>query len=477
MESKRQRSAGVLLHITSLPNGCLDEHAYRFVDFLQTIGATIWQTLPLNPPHADGSPYQCLSAHAGNTAFIDLRALVKHGWVQEGWLDQTRDVVLEQAYQGFIKLANQADTQKFKAFCVQHEHWLNDYALFLVLRHRFMQAGWNSWPEEFKSRQASALDVVSKNDLIKLDVIKFAQFIFFEQWSALKAYANARDVSLFGDIPIFVAFDSADVWANPEQFKLDHEGSMTVVAGVPPDYFSETGQRWGNPHYRWDVMLQDDFQWWCNRMRTQQDLFDYVRIDHFRGLEAAWEIPSSEPTAINGQWIEAPGGALLEKLTTQFPNVALIAEDLGIITPEVDALRLKYQLPGMKILQFAFSGETNNPYLPENIEENSVVYTGTHDNDTTLGWYQSLSEEGRQHVLQYFGAEQLNMPSDLVKLALATNAKYAIIPMQDILQLDATHRMNVPGTTEGNWSWRFEWTQLSDAYADEIKQAIHDAGR
>lgn len=307
--------------------------------------------------------------------------------------------------------------------------------------------------------------------------VQFVQYLFFEQWKALKTYANSRKIKLFGDIPIFVAYDSAEVWANPSQFKLDTDKNMTVVAGVPPDYFSETGQRWGNPHYAWDVMAEDGYAWWVSRLAKQNVLFDLVRIDHFRGLEAAWEIKSSEETAINGEWVIAPGDALLQKIYKALPDIHLVAEDLGIITPEVDALRLKYQMPGMKILQFAFGGDETNPYLPENIDENSVVYTGTHDNDTTLGWYHSAQDHVKDHFHQFIAQENPVMPHTLMDLALSTKANLAIVPMQDILGLDSDARMNTPGTIVNNWQWRFEWSQLTKESINAFKTLVEQSDR
>ena len=311
----------------------------------------------------------------------------------------------------------------------------------------------------------------------EIAVIKFTQFLFFSQWQALKAYANKNGVAMFGDIPIFVAYDSADVWANSHLFKLDKNKNMQVVAGVPPDYFSATGQRWGNPHYNWQVMQYDGFNWWLERMRTQQHMFDLLRIDHFRGLQAAWEIPAMADTAINGTWVLAPGEELLDAITKRFPNMQLIAEDLGIITAEVDALRAQFHLPSMKILQFAFGGDDSNPYLPHNIEANSIAYTGTHDNDTTLGWYQQLDEATKNHLHKVLHNAQPEMPLALIELVMASNANIAIIPMQDILGLDAEHRMNTPGTIEKNWAWRFDWSQLKPEHIAKIRQTIQTSQR
>ncbi len=484
-----QRCAGVLLHISSLPSayytGDLGAEAYRFVDFLQGIGASVWQTLPINMPHADNSPYQCLSAYAGNPDFISLEALQAQGLLTKEDLTgliTSKVHLLAKAYAIFSRQdettsPNKQMQQAFTRFCRKQAHWLHDFSLFLALRDKFGQAGWNHWPEPYKNRDKKTLKLAQAELAEEIAVIKFVQFVFFTQWLSLKKYATSKKVALFGDIPIFVAYDSADVWAQPRLFKLDVNGNMTVAAGVPPDYFSASGQRWGNPHYNWEAMAADDFSWWISRMATQNELFDIVRIDHFRGLEAAWEIPADEATAINGQWVLAPGDALLAAIKQALPDICLVAEDLGIITDEVDALRNKYNLPGMKILQFAFSGTADNPYLPHNIDENSVVYTGTHDNDTTLGWYVNLDDCQREHFHQHLSAthseaHQPNIPDDLINMALASVANLAIIPMQDILALDSSHRMNTPGTSSGNWRWRFNWQQLAAERKEMMTEVI-----
>jgi len=453
-----QRAAGVLLHISSLPSADLGQDAFDFIDFLAQVGATVWQTLPINMPHADNSPYQCLSAHAGNTAFIHLPALVDEGWLTIKMLSAERDEVMRLAYHGMLKTPAFAD---YVQFCNTHQHWLDDFALFIALREHFALASWQAWPLPYKNRHAEVLSHFQAKHAAEIEGIKFAQYVFFRQWLALKRYAHQKQIKLFGDIPIFVAYDSAEVWAKPDQFKLDANKNMTVVAGVPPDYFSATGQRWGNPHYNWPTMEREGYAWWVSRMHTQSDLFDLVRIDHFRGLEAAWEIDASKDTAIHGQWVKAPGDALLEAITTALPGVMLVAEDLGIITPEVVTLRLKYGLPGMKILQFAFGGDDTNPYLPAHIDDNSVAYTGTHDNDTTLGWYQSCEPHVKAHLHAYLNDDHPAMPLALVELVMATQAQLAIVPMQDILQLGSEARMNTPGIVNGSWAWRFEWAQLT----------------
>ena len=485
MKKSQQRKAGVLLHISSLPEGTMGLQAQRFIDFLSATGVSVWQTLPLNMPHNDGSPYQCLSAHAGNPAFIDLQQLLQAGYINATDLKIYKaDPTLAQHQKLFEKAfcvaSQQPDTSDyitFKKFCKKHSHWLNDFALFLMLREQFNQTSWNSWPVAYKKRDLKTLNLAKKQHAHAIAVIKFTQFIFFKQWFELKAYANQHHIAMFGDIPIFVAFDSADVWANPDLFKIDKHCNMTVVAGVPPDYFSSTGQRWGNPHYNWRAMQKEDFKWWLARMHTQNSLFDMVRIDHFRGLEAAWEIPATADTAINGKWQVAPGNLLLSAIKKRFKKMCLVAEDLGIITDEVNALRHEYNMPGMKILQFAFGGGDDNLYLPHNVEANSVVYTGTHDNDTTLGWYQQLEENAKKHLHSVLNTDEPDMPNALIDMALATQADLAIIPMQDILALDSTNRMNTPGTLGGNWVWRFDWPELTPEQQQHFADAVQRSGR
>lgn len=482
---EQSRQAGVLLHISSLPLGVLGQNAYQFVDFLVEVGVSVWQTLPLNMPHSDGSPYQCFSAHAGNPAFISIQKLAEKGLVSSADLVSYfsnfspvhKQKLLVKAYSAFNQSTDAVLHKAFKKFCRKQAGWLNDFAMFLVLRNVFDQKGWDQWPKEYKNRDGKTLAQAKKQHADELGLIKFIQFVFFEQWLELKRYANEKGVQMFGDVPIFVAYDSADVWADPQLFKLDQRRNMTVVAGVPPDYFSATGQRWGNPHYNWHMMKLDGFKWWLDRMATQNQMFDMVRIDHFRGMEAAWEIPAHEGTAINGKWVLAPGDALLTAIRQRFPKMYLVAEDLGIITPEVNALREKHHLPGMKILQFAFGGGDNNAYLPHHIKPDSVVYTGTHDNDTSLGWYQHAEDHVKQHFHAYIGTNMPRMPDDLIRMALDSRASLAIIPMQDILSLDGAHRMNTPGTIANNWRWQFNWAQLSDERKAWFKQAVAYSGR
>jgi 4-alpha-glucanotransferase len=479
-----KRRAGILLHITSLPGtgdtGDLGQDAYHFVNFLHDSGVSVWQVLPLGMTHADGSPYQCLSAHAGNPALINIDWLVNQGWLQRsekggerlGNCSCPKSCLIAEAFDGFLERAEQQDKDDFAHFCQAKAFWLDDFSLFLALRVEFNQQCWNQWPEHFKERDAKAIKEARRRLKIQIECVKFEQYVFFRQWLELKAYANQHGVFLFGDIPIFVSYDSSDVWANREVFKLDESGEMSAVAGVPPDYFSKTGQRWGNPHYNWKYLKKTGFHWWVERMQTQLEFFDIIRIDHFRGLEAAWEISATEDTAINGTWVKAPGKALLNAIRAAHGSIPLVAEDLGVITPEVEKLRDEFNLPGMKILQFAFGYGPDNPYLPHNYEKNCVVYTGTHDNDTTLGWSKKLSEDEKNYIYDYLGNPAMPLHCALIHAALASVANLAVIPMQDILERRSEHRMNTPGTTVGNWKWRFQWNQLSHERAARFAHLV-----
>lgn len=478
-----RRRAGILLHPTSLPDSDLGPDAFRFIDFMVTCGMTVWQMLPLGPTHDDGSPYQCLSAHAGNPRLISLELLVQSGWLppESAALEPTdpaahRNSCLAQAYQGFKQHASAEDNAAFKTF-PSASPWLKDFALYVALHHENAGRSWLDWPVLLRDRDPGALEDARQRLAGAIGQIYFEQFIFSRQWYALKHYANERGILLFGDMPIFVAHDSADVWAHRHYFKLDPSGHPWVVAGVPPDYFSATGQRWGNPHYEWERMQADGFQWWMERMATQFALFDLVRIDHFRGFEACWEIPAENPTAEGGRWVQVPGDAFFDALQKKFTALPLVAEDLGVITPEVDALREKYHMPGMKILQFAFDGGPTNPYLPHNHKKDSVVYTGTHDNNTTLGWFQELSYPAQNYIMEYLAKPLESMPLPLIRSALASVACLAIIPMQDALRLDATHRMNLPGTSQGNWGWRYSWDQIPADLPARLRRMVEMYGR
>lgn len=465
-----RRRAGVLLHPTSLPGPALGADAYRFIDTLASMHVSIWQMLPLGPTHADRSPYACLSVFAGEPALLDWEAVRATSWWQDG---------LEPAQMGvhFIEQATETERAAYRAFLKQQQYWLPDYALYQALREEQQHRSWLAWPEELRDRAPKALKQARQRLGAAIERVQLEQFLFDQQWRRLKAYANERDVLLFGDMPIFVALDSAEVWARREFFTLDEQGRPLTVAGVPPDYFSATGQRWGNPLYRWDRMQEERFAWWRKRVGHQLDLFDLVRIDHFRGFQAFWEIPAEAETAVDGHWVEAPGDALFKSLRRSFNPLPLVAEDLGLITPEVEGLRKRHGLPGMKVLQFAFDGGSDNPYLPHQHERDYLIYTGTHDNNTTRGWYDELDDAQRAEVRDYLACADHEMPWALVRAALASVGQIAILPWQDVLGLDGSHRMNVPGVSEGNWDWTFNWDFLQADAVERLRHWVEIYGR
>ena len=469
------RRAGVLLHPTSLPgdgeNGDFGKHAYWFVDWMVRARLGVWQVLPLGPTHDNGSPYQSMSAYAGNPALISLELLVQDGLLSEQAVRDagcSRAVCLEQAF-ACLKERRDGIYGEYLAFRNAHKNWLDDHCLFQALRSRYGASSWLQWPEGLRARRPRALQRARRELTAQIDLEAFRQFVFYRQWLALRRYANERGVLLFGDLPIFVDLDSADVWAYQQYFQLKDNGEPAVVAGVPPDYFSATGQRWGNPLYDWERLAEDGYRWWIDRIRCQLTLFDFIRIDHFRGFESYWQIPAEEPTALNGQWMKGPGDALFEAIGAALGRLPLVAEDLGLITEEVTALRRRHHLPGMKVLQFAFDGSAQNPYLPHYHCRNSVVYTGTHDNDTTLGWYQHLDEGTKVYIDDYLGGRVERPPWPFIRTAMASVAELAIVPMQDFLELGSEHRMNQPGVSEGNWRWRFGWEQVPEDLADRIR--------
>ncbi len=453
------RRAGVLLHVTSLPSGDLGPEAFAFVDFLADAGITVWQLLPLVPTHEeDRSPYNALSAMAGNPELISTARQVEEGLVDLAGLSESRRAA-------------------YADWCEQQRGWLGTYVEFMALRELLDHAKWPAWEPGLRDRDPQRVaEVLAPHDAA-LEQLRFEQWVFAEQWRELKEYAAAKGVLLFGDLPIFVSHDSADVWAARELFQLDAEGQPTTVTGVPPDYFAKDGQRWNNPHYDWDRMAADDFAWWRLRIARQRELFDLVRIDHFRGFEAAWHVPVEAETARDGYWVRTPGREVLAALVDTAGPGTLVAEDLGVITPEVDALRTEFGLPGMKVLQFAFDGSADNPYLPERHGEQSVVYTGTHDNDTTAGWWSSVDEPTRERVRGLLDDPDEPMPWALVRLAFASTARLAVVPAQDLLGLGSEARMNTPGTDVGNWSWRASPGVFDEALSARVRDVVTLSGR
>ncbi|WP_243372333.1 4-alpha-glucanotransferase [Geotalea sp. SG265] len=490
----RTRKSGILLHPSSFPGpggiGAFGAEAYAFVDFLHHAGQTLWQILPLGPTAYGNSPYSCYSAFAGNPLLISLETLaddgdvgpgdlkidLPSGRVDYGLVQPYKTALLRKAAGNFFAAADRQRMEEFWHFC-DTTFWLHDYALFMALKEHFPGKSWCDWPEDIALRRSESMAAYSEKLGSAIGEQKYMQWQFSRQWQRLKGYANSKGIEVIGDMPIFVAFDSTDVWANPHLFHLDEKGRPTVVAGVPPDYFSKTGQLWGNPLYNWQRIADEDFSWWVARVRNDLSLYDRVRIDHFRGFEAYWEVPAGEKTAMNGRWVPGPGEAIFNALKSQLGNVALIAEDLGVITPEVEALRDKFGFPGMKILQFAFGSGPANPYLPHNHVQNCVVYTGTHDNDTTAGWFATLKEKGKQDILAYLNIGADNISWDFVRATLASVAVLAVFPLQDVLGLGSDARMNIPGVAGGNWSWRLSSDMLNDAVAKRLKALTELYGR
>lgn len=483
------RNSGILLHITSLPGdegvGTMGKNAFQFVDFLVETGQQLWQILPLGPVEEENSPYQCYSAFAGEPMLIDLHILVDEGLLTFDELGNTprflkRKVEFEKVKtwkhglfeKAFTRFQNEKHRyqNEYNYFLNEHGWWLNDYALFMAAKEYFGAMSWHQWDDDFKLRKKAALNKIGHQLEKEVNYHRFLQFQFFRQWFSLKRYANSKGVQIVGDVPLYVSGESADVWANTDIFLLDKNLEPTEVGGVPPDYFSETGQLWGNPVFDWPRLKERDYDWWMARLHFNLNFFNLVRIDHFRGLESYWSVPANEETAINGKWVPAYGKEMLALLQSQIGELPLIAEDLGIITPEVDALREAFNLPGMKVLQFAFTTNETNEHLPHNYQNDFIVYTGTHDNDTTLGFLQTVKGEEKELVQKYVGSFDLEGLEKLTKMAMASVAKTAIIPMQDVLQLDGKSRMNTPGVANGNWGWRFQWNQLKTKQVKQLKE-------
>ncbi|MEZ5344070.1 MAG: 4-alpha-glucanotransferase [Pyrinomonadaceae bacterium] len=502
------RRSGVLLHPTSLPNsfgiGDLGKSAFEFVDFLGSAAQTYWQMLPLGPTGYGNSPYQSFSAFAGNTNLISPKILFDEGLldgddisrcphfsakeVEYGPVIEWKDSMLRKAYDRSLKLPDPSRDEKFRSFTLENAFWLEDYALFRAIKKTEDQKLWLDWELPLRNRDHSAIKQARRKLKAEIDAQKFYQFLFFDQWKKLKEYANGKGIKIIGDIPIFVSLDSADLWCSPEQFKLNNDLTPKVVAGVPPDYFSKTGQLWGNPIYDWERMRSGGFNWWLSRFRSNLELFDVVRIDHFRGFSAAWEVPGDDKTAENGEWVNVPGVELFQAIEREFDQLPVIAEDLGVMTPDVEDLRDSFGFPGMRILQYGFGGDPKSRDLPHNYLQNCVAYTGTHDNDTTIGWFSSLSDDSlaetgamlsneREFCLKYLNSSGMSLNFDMIRAIWASVANTAIVPLQDVLGLGREARMNVPATTDGNWSWRFEDGVLTGEIADDLRIITEVFGR
>lgn len=497
---KIPRSSGVLLHISSLPGrfgiGDLGPNAYRFADFLAETGQRIWQVLPLVPVGLGNSPYSSPSTFAVNPLFISPDLLLDSGLLSEipdppdlpadhadyGRVIEYKYDLLGRTFDEFEGAGIQRT--EFDRFCAENAYWLDDYALFMALKTAFHGKPWTQWPDGLVARDPDALERAHNEHAAQIERHKFYQYLFFRQWDELKSYCNDRSISLFGDLPIYVAHDSADVWAHRDLFFLDEAGRSTVVAGVPPDYFSETGQRWGNPIYRWDWMRQNDYAWWARRFENIFTLVDLIRLDHFRAFAGYWEIPAEEDTAINGRWVDGPGSSLFNALERKLGPLPLVAENLGMITPDVTELMQEFGFPGMAVLQFAFHETADHPFLPHNLERNVVAYTGTHDNDTIAGWWQSLRSDPATNRSVRFARQYLALDHDddemhwaAIRAMLASPSDYVLSPMQDLLGLGTGARMNTPGRAEGNWSWRFRWDQVTPDVTDRLRAMTAVYGR
>ncbi len=484
------RSSGILLHPTSLPGpygiGDIGPQACSWVDFLSAAGCSLWQVLPLGPTGYGDSPYQSFSAFAGNPYLVSPEALIEDGLLTRGDLTDQPDfpanrvdfgalipwklAVLDRAYQHFSRANDHPLREAFEVFRGTQAAWLEDFALFMALKETHLGRPWTDWEPPLRDRRPEALATLRNQYASAVERHAFRQFLFFRQWNALRQYAHDKGISIIGDVPIFVAHDSSDVWAHPELFYLDERGNPLFVAGVPPDYFSPTGQLWGNPLYRWDVHQASGYRWWIDRLKATLSLVDIVRLDHFRGFCAYWEVPAEAKTAEKGRWAPAPGMDFFQTLHKSLGELPIIAEDLGVITPDVVELRETFHLPGMKILQFAFAGGPKDPFLPHNYPVNCVVYTGTHDNDTALGWYQRVGEEEVDFYRRYMDRDGTNVAWDLIRGCWSSVAVFALAPMQDFLNLDNTARMNYPGNPSGNWSWRMS----SDATSEELCKRIRE---
>lgn len=484
---KHIRTSGIILHPTSFPGpdgiGDLGPQAFAWVDFLESSGCSIWQTLPLGPTGYGDSPYQCFSAFAGNPYLVSSTLLLDEGLLEpEDFADRPgfplhtvdfgraipwKMTILKRAFNKFLSSSGQTGPE-FRSFCEENQNWLEDFAFFMAIKDSNNGAPWTTWEEGLKKRDADALAKFAAYHSEDICFQKFLQFCFFKQWNNLMTYAHQKNIMIIGDIPIFVSMDSSDVWSHPDLFYLDEQGNPTVVAGVPPDYFSPTGQLWGNPIYRWPAHQEQGFSWWVDRIRGTLKVCDVIRLDHFRGFSGYWEVPAGNPTAEFGRWVECPGEAFLEKVKEELGDLPIIAEDLGEISKDVSDLRLKYGLPGMKILQFSFSSEPNDPFLPSNYEPNFVAYTGTHDNETFNGWFANADKKSREFAMRYLCSNGEHFSWDGIRAIWQSVAVYAIAPLQDFLELGNEARMNFPGRTAGNWGFRYINADLTPDLAFRI---------
>jgi len=494
------RAAGILLHPTSLPGrfgiGDLGPEAHRWIDTLASARQSVWQVLPLGPTGFGDSPYQCFSAMAGNPYLVSYERLrdddlltdadlasaprLSDSAVEFGPVIESRERMLERAHERFRtspRDANPVECDEYERFCQEHAAWLDDYALFRALKSQHGGRPWPEWSPELARREPDAIASARVRLERAVDAHRFQQWIFFKQWRALRDRARGKGIRIIGDVPIFVAHDSADTWAHPELFLLDDRGHPTAVAGVPPDYFAKTGQLWGNPLYRWEAHAHTGFAWWTERMRGALELVDVVRLDHFRGFEAHWQVPSDHPTAEHGEWVKGPGRVLFDAIRGALGALPVIAEDLGVITPEVRALRDELGLPGMKVLQFAFGSGSDNSFLPHNHERNAVVYTGTHDNDPTRSWFEHAPAHERDRVMRYLDCDERRVTWSMIRAAQASVAHTAVIPMQDVMELGREGRMNLPGRPEGNWGWRFRWEDIEPWRWEMLKNCAELYGR
>jgi 4-alpha-glucanotransferase len=495
-----RRSSGILLHLTSLPGpfgiGDMGPWAYRFVHFLAEAGQSFWQILPLTPTDKDHdhSPYHSQSAFAGNPLLISPEKLVDDGLLDDadiapapdspgGRVDFSAVVAhkerrLQRAYERF---RSRSIDDEFDRFCRHHAWWLDDYVLFSALKSHYHEDPWNKWPTEIRDRDPHALLTVQGELGARLQELKFRQYIFYKQWSDLRRYCRQRHIQIIGDLPIYLPYDSADVWVHPELFKLDGDKQPRVVSGVPPDYFSETGQLWGHPVYNWDALQKSDYDWWIRRLGHQLDLFDVVRIDHFRGLVAYWEVPASEKTAVNGKWVPVPVDDFLNRLMKHFACLPIIAEDLGIITPDVREIMYRYRLPGMRVLLFAFGEDfPAGAFLPHNHVKHCFIYTGTHDNNTVRGWFETEADgQVKKRLFRYIGRDipPAELPWEMIRLAMMSVADTAVIPMQDLLGLGAEARMNDPSEAKGNWHWRLAKDPITRELIDRLREMTETYGR